>query len=118
MVLPREGNRFEVQFDEWDTEYPLAMEIQRGCFCCSLPVSGSRTFIEVDELVYERREAPKDPVVVAPLIDHRHPGLKAAVRQALDWETVTPIHELSAVSLAGRLKKGLRWWKLQQTGTG
>ncbi len=118
VVLPREGNRFEVQFDEWDTEYPLAMEIQRGCFCCSLPVSGSRTFIEVDELVYERRAAPKDPVVVAPLIDHRHPGWKAAVRQALDWETVTPIHELSAASLAGRLKKGLRWWKLQQTETG
>jgi hypothetical protein len=118
MVLPREGNRFEVQFDEWDAEYPLAIEILRGCFCCSLPLSGSRTVIKADELVYERREPAVNPVVVPPLIDHRHPGFKDAVRQALDWETVTPIHELSSASLSGRLKKGLRWWKLKQTGTG
>ncbi len=118
MVLPREGNRFEVQFDEWDTEYPLAIELQRGCFSSSLPLAGSRTVIDADELVYERRDPHQDPVAVPPMIDHRHPGLKAAVRQALDWETVTPLHELTASSLAGSLKKGLRWWKLQQTGTG
>ncbi len=118
MVLPRGANRFEIQFDEWDAEYPLAIEIQRGCFSCSLPVTGSRTVIDVDQLVYERRDPPKEPVAVPPMIDHRHPGLKAAVRQALDWETVTPLHEISAASLTGRLKKGLRWWKLQQTGTG
>ncbi len=53
-----------------------------------------------------------------PRLDARPLGLKAAVRQALDWETVTPLDELPAASLAGRLKKGLRWWKLQQTGTG
>ena len=32
LVLPRDGNRFEIQFDEWDPEYPLAMEIHRGDF--------------------------------------------------------------------------------------
>ena len=118
MVLPREGNRFEVQFEEWDTEFPLALEIHRGGFGCSLPVAGSRTMIDADELVYERRDPPRDPLVVPPQIDHRPTGLKAAVREALDWETVTPLHELPAASLAGKLKKGLRWWKLQQTRTG
>ena len=118
MVLPREGNRFEIQFEEWDTEFPLAMEIQRGGFGCSLPVACSRTVIDADELVYERRDPPREPLVVPPKIDHRPTGLKAAVREALDWETVTPLHELPAASLAGKLKKGLRWWKLQQTGTG
>ncbi len=118
MVLPREGNRFEIQFDEWDPEYRLAIEIHRGCFRCSLPLAGSRTVIKVDELVYERRESFKDPALAAPVIDLRHPGFRAAVRHALDWETVTPLDELSAGSLADGLKKGLRWWKLQQTGTG
>jgi hypothetical protein len=118
LVLHREGNRFEVQFDEWDAVYPLAVEIQRGSFSCSLPLAGSRTLIEVDELVYERREVPRAPLLAAPMIDVRHPGLKDAVREALDWETVTPLQELSTRSLAGHVKKGLRWWKLQQTGTG
>jgi hypothetical protein len=57
-------------------------------------------------------------VVVPPAIDQRSPSFKDAVRQAIDWETVTPIHELSSSSLPDRLKKGLRWWKLQRTGTG
>ena len=118
LVLPREGNRVEIQFEEWDPEYPLAMEIHRGNFCCSLPLSGPRTVIRVDELVYERREPAIEPAVVPPTVDDRHPSLKDAVRQALDWETVTPLHELSSDSLSDRLKKGLRWWKLQRTGTG
>jgi hypothetical protein len=118
MVLPREGNRFEIQFEEWDPEYSLAVEIRRGCFSCSLPLSGPRTVIKTDELAYERSDAPPDAVVAPPALDHRHPSLKDAVRRALDWETVTPFEELSASSLPSRLKKGLRWWKLKGTGTG
>jgi len=118
VVLPREGDRFEVQFEEWDTEFPLALEIQRGCFCASLPVQGSRTVIKIDELVYQRREPPDGPLAQPPHLDLRPPSLRDTVRQALDWETVTPIDELSSSSLAGRLKRGLRWWKLQKTGTG
>jgi hypothetical protein len=38
-------------------------------------------------------------------------GLKALLREAIDWETVTPLHELSEATLAGRLKKELRRWK-------
>ncbi len=118
LVLPRDGNRFEIQFEEWAPDYPLALEIHRGSFCCSLPLSGPRTVIRVDELVYERREPARELAVVAPVVDDRHPSLKDAVRQVLDWETVTPLHELSSASLSDRLKKGLRWWKLQRTGTG
>jgi peptidoglycan/xylan/chitin deacetylase (PgdA/CDA1 family) len=118
MVLPRVGNQFEIQFDEWDPEYPLAMEICRPGFSSLLPLSGPRTVVALDELVYERCEPPRDGVIAPPTLDHRHESLKAAVARALDWETVTPLHELSAASLPERLKKGLRWWKLQRTGTG
>ena len=31
-VIPRGGGRIEVQFDEWNSDYPLALEIQRGDF--------------------------------------------------------------------------------------
>jgi hypothetical protein len=72
----------------------------------------------MDELVYQRREPPDGPLAQPPRPDLRPQSLKDTVRQALDWETVTPIDELSSASLAGRLKRGLRRWKLQQTGTG
>ena len=74
--------------------------------------------VALDELVYERCEPPRDGVIVPPALDHRQSSLKDAVARALDWETVTPLHELSSSSLPERLKKGLRWWKLQRTGTG
>jgi hypothetical protein len=118
IVLPRDGHRFEVQFDEWDPRYPLALEIRRGSFVSAIPLHGPRTVLSADDLVFERRERPASPLVVPPAIDTRGPSLKEAVRQALDWETVTPIHELSSSTLPGRLKKGLRWWKSQRTGTG
>jgi hypothetical protein len=117
MVFPRGGNRFEVQFDEWDTKYPLALQIDRGSFTCSLPVSGSRTMFRMDDLVYERRPTAEGSLM-PPSHDARPATLKETVRRALDWETVTPIHELSSDSLPDRVKKGLRWWKLQRTGTG
>jgi hypothetical protein len=116
VVLPREGRRLEVQFEEWDPQYPLALEVQRGEFSASLPLSGPRTILSPDELAYERRAST--PALAAPRPDRRPVSLKDAVRQALDWETVTPLDELPSVSLSGRLKKGLRWWKLQRTGTG
>jgi hypothetical protein len=116
VVLPREGRRLEVQFDEWDPEYPLALEIQRGEFSASLPLSGPRTLVSPDDLVYER--AARRPALAPPRPDHRQASLKDAVRHALDWETVTPLDELTSASLSARLKKGLRWWKMQRTKTG
>ncbi|MGC8638615.1 MAG: hypothetical protein ACP5XB_01910 [Isosphaeraceae bacterium] len=118
MVWPRQGNRLEIQFEEWDSEYPLAMEVYRPGFSSLLPLSGPRTVVALEELVYERREPPRDGVIVPPALDQRHQSLRDTVARALDWETVTPLHELSAASLPERLKKGLRWWKQQRTGTG
>lgn len=116
IVLPREGRRLEIQFEEWEPEYPLAMEVQRGDFSATIPLTGPRTTIFPDELVYERRG--RRPELGPAGHARRRGNLKDVVREALDWETVTPIHELSSASLSGRLKKGLRWWKLQRTGTG
>lgn len=118
VVLRRGGNRYEIQFDEWDEGYPLAVEVCRHGFTSLLPVRGPRTVLALDELAYERCEPVRDAVIVPPALDHRHPSLRDAVVSALDWETVTPLHELSSSSLPERLKKGLRWWKHQRTGTG
>ena len=57
LVIPREDHRLEIQFDEWDTEYAFALEIHRGRFHCSMPVTG--------------------PADVA---GARRPGLRAAAR--------------------------------------
>ena len=43
------------------------------------------------------------------------PGARL-VRAALDWETVTPIDDLPADSVSGRLKKGLRRWRADGRG--
>ena len=32
--MPRDRSALEIQFDEWNTEYPFALEIQRGRFQC------------------------------------------------------------------------------------
>jgi hypothetical protein len=118
MVLQRESASVEIQCDEWDMEYPLAMEIHRGSFRCSVPLRSPLTLINLDELAYERMDSSENPRLAAPLLDLRRPGLKAAIREALDWETVTPLEDLSTATLQEALKKGLRWWKLQKTGTG
>jgi hypothetical protein len=118
VVIPRDKNRLEIQFEDWDAAYPLAIEVHRGSFVSSIPLSGPRTVVRTDQLVFARREEPRHPVVVPPSINERPVSLKDAVRQAIDWETVTPLEELRGTSLSGRLKKGLRWWKLQRAGAG
>lgn len=114
MVVPKEGNRFEVQFDEWDAEHPLGLEIFRGRFQCSIPVTGPRLSVRLDDLVYERQADSVGPPP-PPRADLRRPTLKETIRSAIDWETVTPIEELTGNSLPDRLKLGLRWLKLQRS---
>jgi hypothetical protein len=117
IVVPRPYGRFEIQFDEWSSEYPLALEIERGDFRCSIPLSRARTILDLQHLVYEKRTEPAGRVVRPPSPDRRPATLRQIVREAIDWETETPFHELAGATLAGRVKKGLRWWKLQGTGT-
>lgn len=117
-VIPRGGGRMEIQFDEWSAAHPLALEIQRGEFSCSFPLTKSRTILSPRDLAFEKRPALDDRVVRPPTIDAGRPSLKRFVREAIDWELVTPINELTGRSLADRVKKGLRRWKLERTGIG
>jgi len=115
LVIPREDHRLEIHFDEWDTEYAFALEIHRGRFQCSIPVTGPRMSLGLGGLVYERRdqsEAGLDP----PALERGGMSLKQAVRAALDWETVTPLEEISRSSISNRVKRGLRRWKLKHAG--
>ncbi len=108
-VVAREPGRFEVQFEDWDARHPLALEIARGRHVATIPLAGPLTPFALDELAYERREARAD--IPSPTTYRGPIGLKAALRSALDWETVTPIDELPTVTLADRLKRELRRWK-------
>ena len=42
LVISHDDHHLDIQFDEWDTDYGLAMEIHRGRFRCTLPVASSR----------------------------------------------------------------------------
>jgi len=117
-VVPKGPGRFEVQFDEWDARYPLALEVHRGEHVACLPVTGPCLPLSLDGLAYERRPARPD------LPDPRGArgprglrGLRAAVRAALDWETVTPIEELPTGSIAARLRVRLRRLRSRPRGT-
>ena len=108
-VVPKADGRYEVQFEDWDAAYPLALEIDRGRHAASLPVSRPRSVVRLEDLAYElkpaRADLPEPTPVARPL------SLRSAVREAIDWETVTPWDELQTGSLSARVKKGLRWWR-------
>lgn len=113
-VVPRGEDGFEVQFEEWDPSYPMALEIVRGQHVAAIPLNGPRTTFARQGLAYERREARAD--LPSPTILRTPVGLKAAVRSVLDWETVTPVEELSGSSIAVRVKRELRRWKERGAG--
>lgn len=113
-VVAKPEGRFEIQFDDWSAEFPLAVEIVRGQHVSTVPVSGPRMLLRLEDLAYERRELR--PEFPSPTVVRRTPSLKTAVRSALDWETVTPLEDLPASRLTDRVKKGLRWWRDDQNG--
>jgi hypothetical protein len=113
-VVAGDEDRFEVQFEEWDTSYPMALEVVRGRHVAVIPLSGPRTPFTLDSLAYERRETRVD--LPSPSVIRRPRGLKAVVRSALDWETVTPTEELSSGTIAARVKLELRRWKDRESG--
>ncbi|WP_165251410.1 hypothetical protein [Paludisphaera soli] len=117
LAIPRGPGRYEVQFEDWDARYPVALEVQRGDFRCLLPLNGPRTVLDLRTLAYDRRPEPARRSVRPPEPDRRNPSLKQIIRQAIDWETETPIDEIPSATIAGRVKKGLRRWKLPRTGT-
>jgi hypothetical protein len=115
LVIPREDQRLDIQFHEWNTQYAFALEIHRGRFQCVLPVTGPRMSLSLAGLVYERCETGVE-CLVPPTIDREALSLKRAMRTALDWETVTPLDDIPRSSIPNRLKRGLRWWKHKSTG--
>jgi hypothetical protein len=110
MVIPRDEHRLEIQFNEWDTEYNFTLEIHRGPFQCSLPVTGPTMTLSTRGLAYVRRPEPASGLE-APAVGRGGMSLKGAIRAALDWETVTPLDELRGTSLGNRVKRGLRRWQ-------
>jgi hypothetical protein len=117
LVIPREDQRLEIQFADWDAEYDVAVEIHRGDFFCSVPVTGPRMSLGLSGLAYERSRGAED-LPEPPEIRRPAPSLKQAIRVAIDWETVTPLTEIPTSSLPNRVKRGLRWWKLKRAGVG
>ncbi len=115
-VVVKAAGRYEVQFDEWDARYPLALEVHRGDHVASFPVMGPRTPLSLDDLAYERRRTRVD--LPAPRAVAGPRGLRSALRRALDWETVTPIDELPTDSMPERLKVRLRRWKAGSAAAG
>lgn len=108
LVLPRADGRCEIQFEEWDSRYPLAVAIERGGFRCAAPIAGPRTVLGLNSLAYERVQTLSD---AAPVPIARAPSLKRVLRRALDWETATPIDELPKGTFGLEIKRGLRRWK-------
>jgi hypothetical protein len=117
LVIPREDHRLDIQFDEWDPGFALALEIHRGPFHCWLPATGPRMSVRLAGLAYQRT-AEWDPILAPPAVDRSRVSLKRAVQTAIDWETVTPLGEIPRTSLPNRVKRGLRWWKLRRAGAG
>jgi hypothetical protein len=117
LVIPREDHVLEIQFSEWDPEYEIALEIHRGDFFCSLPVTGPRMTLSLSGLAYERSRGTES-LPEPPEIERPSPSLRKAIRAAIDWETVTPLTEIPRSSLPNRVKRGLRWWKLKRAGVG
>jgi len=117
LVMPRDDHRLEIQFADWDEEYCVAVEIHRGAFFCSLPMTGPRLSLGLSDLAYERSRGA-DGLPEPPELERPTPSLKQAIRHAIDWETVTPLTEIPRSSLSNRVKRSLRWWKLKRAGVG
>ncbi len=115
LVLARERGKVEIQFEEWDARYPLAVVIERGGFRSVVPQCGPRLTLDLASLAYERISGPGDGLA-APEPIRRPPSLKRVLREALDWETTIPIENLPTGTLRRELKRSLRRFKQWHTG--
>ncbi len=114
-LAPRADGGFSVQFEDWDSRYPLSMEIARGEHVATLAVNGPSQKLRLDALAYERREVRRDAPEARPI--RPGPSLRRAIRSALDWETVTPLDDLPDATFRDRLKKRLRRIRAAEGGS-
>ena len=110
-MIARDDDRLDIQFDEWNSEYAIALDIQRGEFQCSVPVTASRMSIGLSGLAFERRDAERSRAAIRLLPGRGCCRSSDAVQAAIDWETVTPLDDIPRSSIPNRVKRGIRWWK-------
>jgi hypothetical protein len=111
-VVTRGEGKFELFFDEWDPRYRLGVEIVRGSHSAIVPATGPRMPLVLEQLAYERRPARVD--MPLPNAVRRPHSLRSIIKSAIDWETVTPIEELSTGSIPALVKKELRHWRARK----
>ena len=102
-------DRLMIEFDQVDRRYPLAVEVVRHDHVATIPITTPVLRLDRTNLAYERRSYRFDRPEPAAVRPPR--GLRASIRAALDWETVTPVAEIATDTLAGQLKRGLRRWQ-------
>jgi peptidoglycan/xylan/chitin deacetylase (PgdA/CDA1 family) len=108
-VVARGPGRYEVMLEGWSSRYPLGIEVYRGDHIARLPIDAPRVALNLAELAYERSTSRAD--IPHPTPAPRELGWRNFVREALDWETVTPLSELPASTLTGLVKRELRRWR-------
>jgi hypothetical protein len=88
--------------------YTAALEWLRGEAVATLPLDRPTIHLSRDAASFEPIAADDLPRPI-----RREPigGWKERLRRSLDWEYATPIDEIDASRLRGRLKRGLRRWK-------
>ncbi len=93
--------------DDNNRLYPLRLEIHRGNQVATLPLDENRVEFEPDSLPYE--DAPDESSAdFEPTEVRERVSPKRWIREALDWEKVTPIDDLPAHTIRTRLKRRLR----------
>jgi hypothetical protein len=102
----RSDGRYEIQFEDWDSAFPLTLEIIRGDHSATLPILEPRQTVDPSSFVFVKGVTPS--IEPSPRVLRNPRGWKSAIRAALDWETVTPLEELPNDGLRNRLKLHLR----------
>jgi hypothetical protein len=115
-VIARDEGVVELLFDDWEDRHPLAIELVQGDHVATVPITEARLPLRTQELVFERRGPRFDPPHLRPA---RHGlDLRTMIREALDWERVTPVDDLQVATLTQRVKRRLRRFRDRVPGAG
>lgn len=105
LSVVRRGETIEVTSHGLSAGYRFAIEYVRGNETALVELDRSTLSFSADALSWRRRH-PRQPTMPAPSLFA--PGLRAGLRSCLDWENVTPIHEINARTWRGWAKRTLR----------
>jgi peptidoglycan/xylan/chitin deacetylase (PgdA/CDA1 family) len=100
-----DARSFTIRADRLPVEYPVAIEHFRDERIAILPIDRPVTIDNPSALDHQMRPAPNLP---RPRISPRRTTLRGRLLRYLDWEHVTPVAEIPARTLRGRLKRTLR----------